>query len=79
MGEGSTARSPAGGGELREILHELNNRLFVVRMSAASLAETIGPDGSEAVLHRIVAIASAAEEADALVKRLDAAIRGEDR
>ena len=68
--------SEASGDELREILHELNNRLFVVRMSAASLAEAVGPDGSEETMHRIVAIASAAEEADGLVKQLDAVLKG---
>ncbi len=74
MGETGKNGSGGGGNELRELVHELNNRLFIVRMSAASLTETFGPEVSEAVRHRIVAIAAAAEDADALVQRLAEAI-----
>lgn len=79
MGEGTGEPICGGVGQVRAILHELNNRLFVVRMSAASLAESIDPDGSDAEVHRIEAIASAAEEADVLLKRLEAALRAADR
>lgn len=74
MGEASENGSGGGGNELRELVHELNNRLFIVRMTAASLTETFGPEVSEEVRHRIVAIAAAAEDADALVQRLAEAI-----
>ncbi len=55
-------------------MHELNNRLFVVRMSAASLTEAFGPEVSEGVRQRVVAIAAAAEDADALLRRLAEAV-----
>lgn len=61
---------------LRQIVHELNNRLFVLRMSVASLTETLGTETPDAMRPRLEAIASAADEAETLVRRLAASIHG---
>ncbi|MBX3316964.1 MAG: hypothetical protein KF902_08905 [Phycisphaeraceae bacterium] len=62
----------------RELIHELNNRLFVIRLGAATLLEAAQPVTSSACIERLKAIATAAEEADAIVKRLQTTLRPAD-
>ncbi|QYK49570.1 MAG: hypothetical protein KF838_06880 [Phycisphaeraceae bacterium] len=72
QGEASSVAIP------RELFHELNNRLFVIRLGAATLLEADEAANSSFTRDRLKAIATAAEEADAFIKRLQATLRTAD-
>lgn len=62
-----------------ELFHELNNRIFVIRLGAAVLLEAAHTATPPPYSDRLRAIATAAEEADAIIKRLQAALRSQAR
>lgn len=81
MQQGESGRGSKGGGggdaaAVRELVHEINNRLFVVRMGAATVAELLA-DAPEGVRAKLDAMIEAAERANDLVRELAAIAEGD--
>ena len=79
QGEPGQGSNGGGGGDatsVRELVHEINNRLFVVRMGAATVAELLG-DGAEEIRAKLDAMIEAAEQASEKVRELAAIAEGD--
>ncbi len=74
---GSNARGLGGADAARSLVHEINNRLFVVRMGAATVTELLGDGAPESVREKLDAVIEAAEQATSMIAELGSMAIGE--